>query len=246
MTLGSLLLFSSTAIAVTTSISVSTPTGVFNSDGGRDYFGIVANGGTTLNSGDFDEGNALLSAPVGALTGRDQDGGSDGFPNPATASWLLQLPGNAAIGTGLTNIVFDATVAATEGEWHANDTGGANINPDFIIFELYLNGALTASSAYYSTGSGTTTGTLGLDTNNDQVGDQEFLTPSGIDITDIISAGGASINSVELRATYAADGGDTEHWTLGTLSADYELVPEPSTTTLMGLGSLCLLLRRKR
>jgi hypothetical protein len=54
-----------------------------------------------------------------------------------------------------------------------------------------------------------------------------------------------AVTSAELFIGFEADG-TGDHWTLDNVSFDGTVVPEPSTTALLGLGGLALILRRRK
>lgn len=231
-----LTLFSATMFANAVVIDTSTPTAnpstPFFSDGGSDYFGVVDNSG--LIAGTIFSSN-VTSPPIGSLAGRDHDDGNS-RPEIVIAEWALTLPSDAQSGTGLSNIIFSATVAAKETGWLDNS----------IQYELLINGVVTSTRAFYSSIPSVTAGVLLEDTNADQVGDGTAISSSGTSIS-LSDSGGSAINSVILRATIHSARGDSEHWTLGSLSADYtQAVPEPSSLMLLGLGTVGFLSRRSR
>jgi len=154
------------------------------------------------------------------------------------------LPGNANPGTGFSNISFASILAARQNAW--DDETPSPFFRDNIILELFINGSRVEKRAYEPNGVRVGNGeSLALDTNNDGVGDGLAISESGtaINFTD---PGGAAVNMVELRGTFSVDDGEVDYWLAGTLSADYDMVPEPSSAFLLGLGSLCLLARRSR
>jgi len=232
--------------AAITTITTSVPTSLdFFSDGTGDYFGIVrsVSGGTgTLEpSGLTFTSNTAISPIVGSLTGRDHDDG-DAVKSPQlTALWSLALPGGANPGTGFSNINFTATLAAKANGWD-NSTGDI----DNIIFELLLNGSVVATRAFQPTGAFNVQDTsLALDTNNDGVGDGLAISQTGTGFT-ITNSGGSTINSLQIRGMFTSNDGEAAYWVSGILSGNYDMVPEPSSAFLLGLGSLCLLARRSR
>ena len=241
--------------AAITTVSTQTPLAVlptvfFSDNGtpaGTDYFNVVK----TVNSGDpltgtFVDNSTYVSTGVepiiGSLAGRDHDNQST-RPFTAQASWKLNLAGDAGAGTGFSNIIFSATLAANEGQW---DNLAGEI--DDIKFEVFLNSSAVAvaTRTFKPTGIANTDNTsLALDTNGDGVGDGLAITTSGTGFM-ITNAGGAGITSIEVRASFTTNVSAESYWTFGTLSADYDMVPEPSSTLLFGLGGLTLLTRRSR
>lgn len=231
--------------AVLTAISTSTPavgeTGDF-SDGGTDYFGVVTGGqiaGTTFSSGQ-------TSPPEGSLAGRDLDDGNTKL-STRTATWSLPLPGGAA--APFTSIVFKGSIAARD---VATNGIGAWDNPgtaadDFVTFELFLDGVSAGKADFRpDVAIGNFNGSLALDTNNDGVGDGTLVTPTSGFLFNI-NAGVATANtSVTVVLTTHSDSGNEEFWTSGSLEAVVDVVPEPSSTMMLGLAGGLLAFRRKK
>lgn len=234
-----------------TNLSTNVPTSSgFFTDGAADFFGIVDTATTTTTGTLVGGGNYLIKDvfPIaGYLIGRDHDD-ADTRPGTLQATWSLSLPSNAAFGTGLTNIKFSGTLAAAQGGWDGKSSSG-NV-PDSIKFELIVDGIVTATM-FFASDSETSVGSLRLDTNGDDIGDALQISATGITFTPstnnpLSNAGGASVTSVQLRGTFASDSSDATYWTFGTLSADYDLVPEPSSALLFGIGAVGLIARRSR
>ncbi|WP_411827054.1 PEP-CTERM sorting domain-containing protein [Luteolibacter sp. AS25] len=234
------------AAITTTSNDVPAST-FFFSDNGGDYFNLVdtPNSGSNPPTGTFVDSTTYESTGVvpiaGSIAGRDHDDGNI-RPEQVQASWILMLPGDAASATGFTNINFSGTVAATQNAWDRGTIGGV----DNIHFDFFINGSLVGFLHYEPNGAaGGGNYNLALDTNADGTGDGQLISETGTNFS-FSAVGGAATTLIEVRGTYFVDDGSAAHWTFGTLSADYDMVPEPSSALLLGLGSLGLIVRRSR
>jgi hypothetical protein len=170
-------------------------------------------------------------------------------PPSGPTQWLFQGPPAESkflavgAGTGFSDINFSATLAANEGHWDNSDG-----NFDEIKFEVFLNSAAVAiaTRSFKPTGAiGSVNTSLALDTNSDGIGDGLAITTGGAGFT-ITNAGGAGITTIEVRASFTTDVSVESYWTFGALSADYDMVPEPSSPLLFGLRALEVFARRSR
>lgn len=223
--------------ALSTSIPVAGETGDF-SDGGSDYFGVVSGGqiaGTTFSPSQTSPGE-------GALAGRDHDDGNT-KPSLRTATWTLPVPG--AISGPITAIVFRGSIAARD---VATSGTGAWDNPDdFVTFELFLDGVSSGKADFRpDVPNGSFNGSLAQDTNDDGVGDGTTVTPgSGLAFT--IDPGAATANTtVTVVVSASSDSGNEEFWVTGTLEGTADVVPEPSSTLMLGIAGGLLITRRKK
>ena len=204
------------------------------SDTEDDFFGVVITSDQIDVEGvpiSFIYENTTPFPPINALVGRDHDGDSTPLQ---VASWSLELPADAVPGTGLTSISFDAVSHFRTSLW---EFGEELVTEDFAIFELILNEAVFAALDFRPTGENNTD--LRLDTDGDGIGDGLVLSPSSDPTTEVpinlSDPGGASITSVELRLSISSDTAGEQHWTLGSLSAEYDSseLSSPSPTELM-------------
>jgi hypothetical protein len=241
---------SHSARAVITAQSVITPTigetGSFT-DGGNDYFGIVDNAGQ-IAGGSFSTATTspIFSATEGTVAGRDiDDAGSK--PATRTATWSLNVAGIANSSGPFTNINFSGHIAATENGWNNFDDA---LDDDFVTFSLKLDGFETDIQDFRpnitnAQGQAGSSGSLALDTNGDEVGDGTAVAAAGTGQT--FSLTGVTANtSIELVMTVHANAGDQEFWASGALTADIDVVPEPSSTLMLSLAGGLLALRRRR
>ncbi len=249
---GALALLATTTLssqAVITTVSTSTPVATggpsFFSDGSSDYFGIVSNTGTMIAGATFTSN--LTSPPDGSLAGRDLDDGST-RPATRTAEWQLSIAGIPNAASPFTNISFSGRIAARD-----DNNAWDNADPiDFITFELLQDGAiLTSETKDYRSTAGLTffNGNLALDTNGDGIGDGVHVPNASANpsLAQNASLTGTTANStIVLRITVHSDSGNEEFWVDGTLSADVDIVPEPSSSLMLSLAGGFLLMRRKK
>lgn len=209
----------------------------FFSDTGSDYFGVVESGGASIEGLAFTPGSTNPSD--GSLTGRDLDDGNIRLPTQ-TAEWTLDISDYAAIGP-FTNISFAFDIAARTLQW---DNFGGNL--DFIQFELLVDSTLQDSIIFRpDVAIGLTQGTLAVDSNADGVGDGTALAPLTANSFSLSTATTGNTDVV-VRVTVRSDSGNEEFWTDGNLTADLDIVPEPSSTAFLVLAGGLLLSRRKR
>ncbi len=233
---------------VTTSVPVATGGEAFFSDGnistGADYFGIVDNSGNTIGGVSFSPN--FTAPPIGALAGRDHDG--EGGSKERTAEWQLSIAGISGAVSPFTNISFSGRIAARDDD-NAWDNESA---PDFVKFELLQDGVVVSSETkdFRSTAAlGLFNGDLALDTNSDGVGDGTVVPNASADpnLAQAFSLTGTTANStIALRVTAHSDSGNEEYWVDGTLSADVDIVPEPSSSLMLALAGGFFMARRKK
>ena len=242
-----LLFFSAAALpshAIITQVSNSTPTatgpgGGFFSDGGSDYFGIVDNTGNFIQGVGFTATDT--TPPAGALAGRDLDDGNT-RPGTRTAEWELNIASIAGAVSSFTNILFSGTIAAGPAGWD-NFTGSS---VDFVTLELLQDGVVLASETkdFRSTAPlNNGPGDLALDTNGDGVGDAATVSISGQNFS---LTGTTASSTVVVRMTAHSDASGAEFWVSGNLTADVDIIPEPSSSLMLIFGSGLLMIRRRR
>lgn len=227
------------AAMTSTSTPVATGGLPYFSDGVSDYFGIVDASATTIGGLAFTP--STTSPSTGDLAGRDID---DGIPANATrtAEWSLNIASIPTAISPFTNISFSGNLAASQNTWD-NTTAG---NIDLITFELFLDGAVVATdmAAFRSQNAlGINDGTLALDTNGDGVGDGTGVSVSG---TALALSGVTANSTIVVRATATVNSGTEEFWMNGILSADFDTVPEPSSSFMLALAGGLLVMRRKK
>lgn len=226
--------------AVITSVSTSVPTGTDEfSNGSSDYFGLVDNGGTMIAGTTFSPN--VTAPPADSVAGRDHDG--QGGSDNRTASWTLNITNHSGAIAPFSNISFRGTLAArdTSAPWDRNPSG----DDDFILFELYQDGVLLASESkdYRANSALNFSGNLALDTNADLRGDGADVTPAG----QALAMTGTTANStIEVRITAQSNSSTEEWWASGELSADIDIVPEPSSSLMLALAGGLLAFRRKK
>lgn len=220
----------------------STPSTTFNS--GADFWGPVTAIGPMAVNGIVPTGTIDITPPVGAFAGEDIDVGSG---DVVTVSWTINLPGDAAPGTGLTNInfagQFGAASAGVGPTFSAFFDAGEEFDFDFVA------GAATSSVDFRPVG-GPTNNDLAIDTNADNIGDGTLAIESGV-VVNFADAGGATVTTTSVTFTGSFppffSGQAEEFWASGTLTADYDqLIPEPSSGLLALFGAGLLFFRRRR
>ena len=165
------------------------------SDGVRDYFGVVEPGGTTIQGTSF---SPSLAPPVGSVTGRDQDDGGS-RSGEESASWTINLPTNAAAGTGFTGITFSSTSIFAADEWDTVAGGGGG-SLDFARFELLLNSVVVETRLYRPQATTISGGNLLL---NGDINGVNLSTGAPVMLS-FSNPGGTAINTAELRLTVHA------------------------------------------
>lgn len=197
-------------------ISTSDAVGTGNRDSNSNFIGILDSAiPTTVTSLSVNTPGAPATEvfAIGDVVGRDV-GAAGG---DRTWEYVLDLPINAAPGTGLSDISFSA---------HAFERPINNLEgDDELVWELFLNGNAVAVD------SGTTG--AGVDFNS-------------IDIN-LSDPGSASTNEALVRLTVNGFNAGNEWFAArGTLSANFETIPEPSGGMLLVIASIGLVQRRRR
>jgi hypothetical protein len=239
------------AVLTFTSTPVATGGEAYYSDGGvdtgADYFGIVDNTKTMIAGDPFSASDT--APPIGALAGRDLDDGNS-RPKTRTAEWQLNIASIPNAVSPFTNISFSGRIAAADDSPWDNDPGGPNV--DFITFELIQDGVTLTSETkdFRSTAAiGFVNGNLALDTDGNGVGDGTVVPNAFTDpvLAQAFSLTGTGANStIILRVTAHSDSGNEEFWIDGTLSADVDVIPEPSSSLMLALAGGLLAIRRKK
>ena len=205
---------------------------------GEDYFGRVDPvDGITIN---VDDDFTNLQG-TGFFTGQDINNANSGLdPNiqsTATLNWTgIDI-------TNYTNLSFSMFVAKGHllNRWDANDSISISYQIDGGGFTPIFGVENTANFNSQQTG---------IDRNNDGVADEAI--GSGELITNAFAQFGESIagtgSSLDLTITIAQDGfsNNDEDFAFDNVEISGDLVPEPSSTSLLGLGGLALALRRRR
>ncbi len=187
-------------VTVTTSLA----TGTSHRQNPVNFIGLLSSsappeiGGANVIMNNIPAGQSFQ---VGDIVGRDV--------NSTTGSrnwdYLLTLPGNAATGTGFTNIDFSG--------WIFENTASNLGADDQLSWQMFLNGSAIAVAS---------------STVSDDFGPQAI---------NLANAGGSTINQILVRFS-VADYNDNDEWfmTRGTLSANYDAIPEPEMALLAVLG----------
>ena len=198
-----------------------------------DFLGVVVVGGAgtsvdintspTSSSVTLDE--ALGTIEVNDVVGQDIDNSGGFSVNTTLWTYSIALPNNAQVGTGLTNIAFDADMLFSEAAMNNASADSANR----LTFELFLNGSSVGSETHVAPADG-----------------------EGA-ITTLTNAGGSSITNAEIRVfstnSQAFNAGtETFAVTNAVLSASFDAtaVPEPSSVFLLFCILGVLGLRRRR
>ncbi|MBT8038429.1 MAG: PEP-CTERM sorting domain-containing protein [Verrucomicrobiae bacterium] len=141
---------------------------------------------------------------------------------------------------------------------NANENMGARLSNAYAVFSLANVAAVADSDARTSNGSlGYTTPTDGgyvfvAGVNNDYNGPAPTLTATNADLTIFSAAVDGNQSTIFAHGDVATAGTFSETLSGGTaleagsLVAFEAVVPEPSTTALLGLGGLALILRRRK
>ena len=196
-------------------ISTSEPSGVGNRDSNSNFIGILDSAiPTTINS----LAVSLPSAPageafaVGDLVGRDVDASGGG----RIWDYVLDLPSNAVLGTGFSNISFSGDAF----ERSNNNLDG----DDELVWELFLNG-----------------GTVAVDSAT--TGGDDF---TSVDISLADVGGSTINEVLVRLTVSGFDDGNEWFATRGILSANFETIPEPNARALLILGCIGFVRRRSK
>ncbi|MGI9517259.1 MAG: hypothetical protein ACR2NP_09445 [Pirellulaceae bacterium] len=197
-------------------LSTSTPTGTADRANANDFVGLLS-GVSPEQIGGLDVSfNGSLPAGEAFQAGDLVARDFDATTGSQEWEFLLTLPGDAVPGTGLEDIIFTA---------HAYERTGNQLENDDLTWELFLN----TDTAF----------TLTDTTGGDDFGTHDVNWNS-------VPTGGATINQVRVVVTINGFDASGEWFgAYGTLSANYNAVPEPGTTVVCLVGCLVTLSRRR-
>lgn len=198
------------------SVSTSTPIGTGNRQSNTDYLGPLDSIVPTTVNS-LEVNFSNVPAGEAFLVGDIVGRDVNAAGGDRTWDYILNLPIDAVPGTGFSNITFSA---------HAFERSTNNLETtDEIVWEMFLNG----SPVVVESGS----------------------TGAGVDFTSIdinlSNSGSPTANEILVRMTVNGfDAGNEWFAARGTLSANYETIPEPSGQALLALVTLVLLCPRRR
>ena len=174
------------------------------------------------------------------------------LPQTRTAEWQLSVASIPNAASPFTNISFSGRIAAADDTPWDNDN--VNSNVDFITFELVQDGVTLATETkdFRPTGpvaENSVNFNLALDTTGDGVGDGTVVPNASADpllAQAFTLTGTTAASTIVLRVTAHSESGNEEFWVDGTLSADIDIVPEPSSSLMLALAGGLLVVRRKK
>ncbi|MEJ6700837.1 MAG: PEP-CTERM sorting domain-containing protein, partial [Akkermansiaceae bacterium] len=188
-------------------------------DGGTDYF--TRTDGSDIGSVNYTPSGFFFAA-------QDIDG--DGAPNPSSLTWTVDI-------TGATALSFYLNVA--------EDDEGSNQDwdsTDFVHIFYTIDTDPEQNLIWFENDGTTFNAAPLLDTDFDGNGDSTEVTNSFANFSNTIAGTGSSL---AIRVEFSLNSGD-EDFAIDDLVVEGTVVPEPSSSALLGLGGLALILRRRK